>query len=122
MLRAADVVIAPLLPAPLSLRMLEQLLEFVQREGWHDLQLLPFFSMVDRRRALHRELIASAREQFPMLLATEIPYWSQIERMSVVRAPLPASAPRSPAALVYAALWDEIGARLTAHAPAQSAA
>ena len=121
-LRAADVVIAPLLPAPLSLRMLEQLLEFVQREGWHDLLLLPFFSMVDRRRALHRELIASARDKFPLLLATEVPYWSQIERMSVVRAPLPASAPRSPAAQVYTTLWTEIDARLQARARAQSAA
>jgi len=121
-LRAADVVIAPLLPAPLSLRMLEQLLEFVQREGWHDLVLLPFFSMVDRRRALHRELIAGAREKFPMLLATEVPYWSQIERMSVVRAPLPACAPRSPAARVYTALWEEIDARLQVRARAQSAA
>ncbi|HET9329359.1 MAG TPA: hypothetical protein VFO23_02450, partial [Steroidobacteraceae bacterium] len=84
--------------------------------------LLPFFSMVDRRRALHRELIASARDTFPMLLTSEVPYWSQIERMSVVRAPLPASAPRSPAALVYTTLWEEIGARLHARARAQSAA
>ena len=98
-LRAADVVIVPLLPAPLSLRMLEQLLEFVQREGWHDLLLLPFFSMVDRRRALHRELIASARDKFPLLLATEVPYWSQIERMSVrarAAAGIRAAQPRGP--------------------------
>ena len=121
-LRAADVVITPLMPAPLSLRMLEQLLDFVHREGWNDLLLLPFFSLVDRRRSLHRELIASARAKFPMLLATEVPYWSQIERMSVVRAPLPAVAPRSEAALVYCALWAEIGARIGAHAPRQSAA
>jgi chromosome partitioning protein len=121
-LRAADLVIAPLLPAPLSLRMLEQLLEFVQREGWHDLLLLPFFSMVDRRRSLHRELIVAARAQFPMLLDTEVPYWSEIERMSVRRAPLPACAPHSPATLVYEALWAEIGARISARVQSQSAA
>jgi cellulose biosynthesis protein BcsQ len=111
-LRAADVVLVPLVPTPLSLRMLVQLRDFVAREGWHDLTLLPFFSMVDRRRALHRELIGAARAEFPGLLATEVPYSSEIERMSVRRAPLPACAPRSPAAAVFAALWNEIHARL----------
>jgi cellulose biosynthesis protein BcsQ len=107
-LRAADVLIVPLVPTPLSLRMLVQLYDFVAREGWSDLALLPFFSMVDRRRSLHQELIVQARAQFPSILSTEVPYWSEIERMSVRRAPLPACAPRSDAALVYAALWGEI--------------
>jgi len=111
-LRAADVVIVPLVPTPLALRMLAQLCDFVASEGWSDLTLLPFFSMVDRRRGLHQELIASARAQFPMLLTTEVPYRSEIERMSVRRAPLPACAPRSEAALVYAALWAEIRERM----------
>jgi chromosome partitioning protein len=110
-LRAADVAIVPLVPTPLSLRMLERLEEFVTGAGWSDLVLLPFFSMVDRRRALHRELIAAARARYPAILATEVPYWSQIERMSVRRAPLPASAPQSAAALVYRALWAEIRER-----------
>jgi chromosome partitioning protein len=107
-LRAADVVLVPLVPAPLSLRMLEQLRDFVAREGWTDLKLLPFFSMVDRRRALHCELVASARQAFPDVLGTEIPYSSEIERMSVRRAPLPACAPKSAAAQLYRALWAEV--------------
>jgi chromosome partitioning protein len=110
-LRAADVVIVPLVPTPLALRMLVQLCEFLAAEGWSDLVLLPFFSMVDRRRSLHQELIASAREQFPAILATEVPYWSEIERMSVRRAPLPACAPRSEATLIYEQLWAEIRGR-----------
>jgi cellulose biosynthesis protein BcsQ len=111
-LRAADVAIVPLVPTPLSLRMLVQLCDFIADEGWSDLTLLPFFSMVDRRRSLHEELIASARAQFPMILKTEVPYWSEIERMSVRRAPLPACAPRSDAALIYTALWAEIRKRI----------
>jgi chromosome partitioning protein len=123
-LRAADVVIVPLVPAPLSLRTLEQLYHFIAREGWSDLLLLPFFSMVDHRRSLHQELLAEARAQFPAILATEVPDWSEIERMSVRRAPLPACAPKSDAALIYSALWREIcqrmdaGARVTAAASA----
>jgi chromosome partitioning protein len=101
--------------------MLIQLRDFVVGEGWSDLTLLPFFSMVDRRRALHQELIASAREQFPAMLATEVPYSSEIERMSVRRAPLPACAPRSEPARIYGALWAEIRERLEA-APHRAAA
>ena len=111
-LRAADVVIVPLLPSPLSLRMLEQLRDFIAAEGWSDLVLVPFFSLVDRRKSLHRELIESTRKQFPSILTTEVPYWSDIERMSVRRAPLPAYAPRSEAAQAYTALWAEINQRM----------
>jgi len=110
-LRAADVVLVPLVPTPLSLRTLVQLYDFVAAEGWTELTLLPFFSMVDRRRALHQELIASARAQFPAMLMTEVPYRSEIERMSVRRAPLPACAPNGEAARIYAALWNEIRER-----------
>jgi hypothetical protein len=45
------------------------------------------------------------------MLATEVPYWSEIERMTVRRAPLPAYAPHSDAALIYQRLWEEVCAR-----------
>jgi cellulose biosynthesis protein BcsQ len=111
-LRAADAIVVPLVPSPLSVRMLSQLTEFVDEQGWRDLAVLPFFSMVDRRRTLHRQVIEEARGQFPQLLATEVPYWSEIERMTQRRAPLPAFAPKSPAAQIYVALWGEIDDRL----------
>jgi chromosome partitioning protein len=111
-LRAADLVVVPLLPTPLSVRMLVQLQEFVTAQGWADVRLLPFFSMVDRRKSLHAEVISSTRLQFPTMLATEVPYASEIERMTQRRAPLPAFSPRSTAGLVYAALWAEVEARM----------
>jgi len=107
-LRAADLALVPLLPAPLSVRMLVELREFLEREHWSDLELLPFFSMVDRRRTLHRDFIASARTMFPRLLAAEVPYRSEIERMSLERAPLPVLGPHGEGAQVYTALWAEI--------------
>jgi chromosome partitioning protein len=107
-LRAADAIIVPLLPTPLSVRMLAQLQDFVASRGWTDLILLPFFSMVDRRKSLHHEIIAATREQFPILLATEVPYSSEIERMTLRRAPIPAFAPKSAPAQIYAALWAEL--------------
>lgn len=111
-LRAADAVVVPLLPTPLSVRMLTQLRDFVAASGWTDVVLLPFFSMVDRRKSLHHEVIVSTREHFPELLATEVPYSSEIERMSLRREPIPAYSPRSAAGQIYADLWREIDARM----------
>jgi cellulose biosynthesis protein BcsQ len=74
--------------------------------------LLPFFSMVDRRRAMHQEIVENARKDYPELLTTEVPYSSEIERMSLRRAPIASYAPRSAAAEVYGDLWKEIERRL----------
>jgi cellulose biosynthesis protein BcsQ len=111
-LHAADAIIVPLIPTPLSVRMLEQLQEFIKASGWFDLKLVPFLSMVDRRRSLHQEFVTQARKRFPGLLATEIPYSSEIERMSVRRAPISAYAPNSVVGQLYSALWVEIVGRI----------
>lgn len=111
-LRAADAVIVPMLPTPLSVRMLSQLHEFIGNQGWADMAVLPFFSMVDRRKALHHEVIESTRAQFSSMLTTEIRYASEIERMTLRRAPLPAYAPKSVEGQAYSALWHEIAARV----------
>ncbi len=118
-LHAADASVVPLIPTPLSVRMLAQLRDFLAAEGWRDLAVLPFFSMVDRRRSLHRETIEQMRAQFPsLLLAPAVPYWSEIERMSSRREPLPVSAPGGHAAQLYAALWAEMQARMNTICPA----
>jgi chromosome partitioning protein len=111
-LRAADAVVVPMIPTPLSLRMLTQLRDFLKANQWLDMALVPFFSMVDRRKSLHLEVIENTRANFPGLLATEVPYWSEIERMTVRRAPLPAYAPRSAAGQIYEALWKEVAMKL----------
>jgi chromosome partitioning protein len=112
-LRAADAIIVPLVPTPLSVRMLTQLRDFIAGEGWTDLLVLPFFSMVDRRRSLHNEIITMTRAEFPTMLCTEVPYWSAIERMTQRRAPIPAFAPASAAATVYQSLWTEVVGRMS---------
>ena len=111
-LRAADAVVVPLIPTPLSLRTLTQLRDFLMANQWIDMTLLPFFSMVDCRKSLHRAVIADTRANFPGVLATEVPYWSEIEKMTVRRAPLPAYAPRSAAGQIYEALWNEVSMKL----------
>jgi len=111
-LRAADALIVPLLPTPLSVRMLEQLVAFIKAHEWADLKLLPVFSMVDRRKSLHHEVIEATRRQFRQVLGTEVPYSSEIERIALRRAPLNSYAPGSEQGLVYQALWNEVQKRL----------
>jgi cellulose biosynthesis protein BcsQ len=119
-LRAADIVIVPLVPSPLSLRMLRELYRFVAHEGWTDLVLVPFFSMVDRRRSLHLELMASARAEFPAILDTEVPYRSEIERTSQTRTPAAAGSAANEAALIYRQLWRQIEERTGPAAPSRA--
>ncbi len=121
-MHAANALVVPLLPSPLSVRMLEQLYEFVAQQGWVDLRLLPFFSMVDRRKGLHVETIAALRERYPSILQTEVPYGTQFERIAIRRAPIESYAPASAAAEVYRQLWREIYARLLVGLAAPAAA
>ncbi len=120
-LHAADAVVVPLLPTPLSVRMLVQLQDFIAAREWPDLLLLPFFSMVDRRKSLHLEVIEATRRQFPGLLTTEVPYSSEIERMTLRRAPIAAYSPGSVPGQTYSALWAEIEMRMNAGAQIEPA-
>jgi len=112
-MHAADALVVPLLPTPLSARTLEQLFEFLASRGWSDVAIVPFFSMVDRRRSLHKATMAELRGRFPGILQTEIPYGSEYERMAARRAPIESYAPASSAAETYRSLWREIDERLT---------
>jgi cellulose biosynthesis protein BcsQ len=125
-MHAADALVVPMLPTPLSARTLTQLFDFVAERGWRDVNVLPFFSMVDRRRSLHKDTIAELRGRFPAILQTEVPYASDFERMAARRAPIESYAPASAAAQIYRSLWREIDERLTslssARAPSESTA
>jgi cellulose biosynthesis protein BcsQ len=107
--RAADLVVVPLVPAPLALRTLEQVQEHLARHHAKKAPtLLPVFSMVDKRKALHREVLA-ANPLWPA-----IPQASVVEQMAVRRAPLASFAPKSPAALAVAEVWADVAAALGA--------
>jgi cellulose biosynthesis protein BcsQ len=99
-------VLSPIIPTTLSVRTLDQLTEFVATLK-HRPSLLGFFSMVDRRKRLHRDLVEQLPQQRPNLARTAIPAQSLIEQMAVRRAPLPHFAPRSTAARSYEQLYAE---------------
>jgi chromosome partitioning protein len=108
---AADALLVPLIPATLSVRTFEQLLRFVEDEVAEPPEIIAFFSMVDRRKRLHREVVESLGT-YAQVAAAAIPAVSDVERMGVRRAPVVAYAPGSVAARAYTALWEETAARL----------
>jgi chromosome partitioning protein len=108
---AADALLVPLIPATLSSRTFEQLHELVPQDSPTGPQVLAFFSMVDGRKRLHREVmeLLSGNES---VLTTVIPAASDVERMGRYRAAIAEFAPRGRAGLAYEALWAEVQDRL----------
>ena len=80
-LRASDLAVVPVIPAALSRRALDEIKQHVAQKKGPKVLLAPVFSMVDRRRALHRAALAS-QPGWPV-----IPMASAYERMSEERAP-----------------------------------
>ena len=108
---AADALIVPTIPTTLSERTLEQLTNFLAALT-HPPLLLPFASMVDRRKRLQRDIVDHLRRDIPGFLPTAIPNASVIEHMGVERAPVALYAPTSAAAASFKQLWADITERI----------
>ncbi len=105
---AVDALLVPIIPATLSSRTLDQLHEVLGKGP----RVLGFFSMADRRKKLHRQLMDELSTEHDVL-ETVIPTSADVERMGAKRAALLDFAPRCRAARAYADLWEEVRSRLT---------
>ena len=104
---AADAILAPVIPTTLSLLSLEQLFTFLDEIGLAHDKVMIFFSMVEKRKKMHTEMMRSLRER-NQVLRTIIPHSADIERMGVYRQPVAVTLPASAAAAAYESLWHEI--------------
>ncbi|MGB1882347.1 MAG: ParA family protein [Gammaproteobacteria bacterium] len=104
----ADFVLVPLIPTTLSVRAFEQMRRFLKQETKSKARLMPFFSMVDRRKRLHRDLIVEFADAYPDVVRSYIPYASAVERMGEQRAPVNVFADNSPGGQAFKALWQSI--------------
>jgi cellulose biosynthesis protein BcsQ len=101
-MRAADLIVVPVIPSPLSERAFADVAERLGTRA----QLMPVHSMVDKRRKLHGEALAR-HPDWPV-----IPMASVIESMTVRRAPVGSFAGKSTSGLAFAQLWQAIEKRL----------
>lgn len=105
-IRAADVVLVPLPPSPLSLRALKAIQKDLAANHKRHPPILPVLSMFDGRRTLHRKL------------QEEMPNWPIVPMASVVeqgadrQAPVGSFAASSPAAQAFGRLWAAIERKL----------
>jgi len=105
-LRNADLVIVPVIPSPLSERALANVQMFLDSSGKKHAPLLPVYTMVDRRRSIHKQGLIR-KPKWPI-----IPMSSAVEHMTSLQQPVGSFAPHSPAAQAYARLWRGIEKRL----------
>ena len=109
---AADALLVPTIPTTLSLRTLDRLARHLKKKGRRRAELLPFFSMIDRRKKLHRQIFDGAEALGLKMLGAGVPNSTVVEQMGLERAPVGAWAPRSSAARSYRALWRQVRDRV----------
>jgi cellulose biosynthesis protein BcsQ len=112
---AVDYTLVPLIPTTLSVRTYRQLLSFCKKNRYDVHKIYTFFSMVDRRKKMHHELMAMVSKKFTGVLPSPIPYLSQIERMGIEREPVAAFSPESVASKSYQDLWGKIQETMLSH-------
>ncbi|MCU1414491.1 MAG: hypothetical protein JWN80_1831 [Microbacteriaceae bacterium] len=104
---ASDLVVMPLVPSPLSVRALEQVEEIVRASDSKP-PLLAFLSMVDRRKAIHRDSVIAIPRSHSGVTNIVVPGTVVIERMGIERRPVGVYAPNTAASLAYSDLWVRI--------------
>ena len=108
---ASDYLITPVIPTTLSLQSFKQVRKYLHDYFQNHLGLIPFFSLVDGRKSLHRTIMDTVGPK-ANFCKTRIPTRSIVEQMGVYRAPLPVFSPDSTATEEYQALWEEIKTRM----------
>ena len=104
---AADLLIVPLPPSPLSARSLDMMRRDLLRTHHRHPPILPVLSMYNSRRLLHRSVKDGDAAGWPV-----VPFASLIEQTAVRRAPLGSFAPHVDAARALGRLWHGIEAKL----------
>lgn len=108
LLSDVDVVLIPMIPSPLSIRAMEQVIEFFAAKKNSPQKMLGFFNQVDMRRNLHRQAVESLKHMPVPMLKTWIPMDSAVEQMALRQAPLTSYAGRGRAANAYQEMWKEL--------------
>ncbi|MEI7787520.1 MAG: ParA family protein [Chlorobiaceae bacterium] len=108
---ASDIILVPMIPTTLSIRTYVQLNDFFVANNLDCSKIRFFFTMVEKRKKLHRDIMGEFRHS-PGFLSQTIPYNSEVEKMGIYRAPLNAVRPNNSAAKAYRNLWKELNVDL----------
>ena len=106
--QACDYILVPTVPTPLCQRTYEQIISFFKQDGIDKSSVIPFLSMVEMRKSIHRNMIKELTEKIPNLCTSFIPFLADVEKMGIYRKPLGDFSPESKASTSFKALWKEI--------------
>lgn len=105
---ASDRIFIPLVPTPLSVRTLDQVIDYFEKENLEKKKIFTFFSMVERRKNVHKSTMEYIRNNYGNILSTPIPRSADAEKMGIRREPIQCFAPRNTSALAFRELGLEI--------------
>ena len=111
---AADLVLVPVIPTVLSVRMLEQLNDYI-KDSVHAKtkskkpRLRAFFTLMDGRKSMHKAIYEQlCVKKKTIILPVSIPYQSHAEKMALEQKPIAEFAANSASAIAYDDLWAAV--------------
>ena len=118
LISGADFLLVPAIPTILSLRTVEQLFKFMNTSLKTRPETRIFFSQVEKRRAMHQEIIEKfILKNSDFAFHTLIPISSELEKMGVSLEPFPKTSPSHHITQLYQMLWEEIESELALTRP-----
>jgi cellulose biosynthesis protein BcsQ len=107
-----DAVLIPVVPTVLSIRTYEQLNEYFKEEGFDKSKLLPFYSMVERKKNMHSDSMLEFSKVHKECLNISIYCNSIVEKMGEYLSPVVYKYPHSESAESYISLWKKLKRKL----------
>lgn len=109
---ASDVIFVPVIPTTLSERTYDQLLAFFKKNEFPKKSIVPFFSMVQAQKSLHKTTMKNMKNRYARFLKAQVPFSADVENMGEHRTPIGEFAKHRPANKSYQALWKEMEKRI----------
>jgi len=106
---AVDILLVPVIPTTLSILTYEKLDQFFKDQKLDRSKITAFFSMVEKRKKMHREIMTEKLEpDRGSFLKNYIPYSADVENMGIFREPVVCFKPNSIASKSYREIWIEL--------------
>ena len=109
---AADLLLIPNIPAPLSVYCNTMLMDELQSKRPSLNKVLSFYNMVQIHKNLHKEYLDNRKEGTERILHNYIPFYAEIELITLTKESIFHQLKESKANIYYYKLWVEICERM----------
>lgn len=116
---AADLLLVPNLPAPLSIYCNNMLMDSLQSDKVLAQKTLSFYNMVQLHKILHKQYLDNRRHA-SWMLDNYIPFYSDIELITLTKESIFHQSKECKAITYYNSLWEEICARMQWQIPIET--